>query len=361
MDIDGYSAEIALLVSSFECPGHLGRVLASIGMQDIPHGMMEVVVTDDGSDDDTLWTVAEFAARAPFPVKLTLHAHEGFQLARCRNEGVLASAAPFVLFCDGDCVLPARHVREHLRLRRPRTINAGDCCRLPRAISERLDISALRLGQLEHWAPRQEQQRLKRQFRKARFYNFVRHPTKPKLIGNNIGIWRDDCERINGFDEKFIGWGCEDDDFRLRSRRAGLSVQSILKWTWSYHLWHPPTPTCPTKWRDGTNVEYFEKSAERPARCRYGLGYPSQVRSRIPGADMGGRSGRPPFAELVFVPGGGRFSGSAAVNVVVAKRGTEVPNDCEAMADFVLDRCEIRGLAAHITQRANHGLRLAAA
>ena len=47
------------------------------------------------------------------------------------------------------------------------------------------------------------------------FYRLIRHPTKPKLIGNNVGIWRRDYERVNGYDENFEGWGCEDDDLRL--------------------------------------------------------------------------------------------------------------------------------------------------
>ncbi len=337
--------EIAVLTTSYERPSHLRRVLASIGLQNIPSEMMEVVVTDDGSCDDTLQVVAAFAASVDFSVKVTLHTHAEFQLSRCRNEGVLVSTAPYLLFCDGDCVLPNNHLLEHLRHRRPNVVNAGDCCRLPQALSERLDISAIQLGNLEHWMPRSERERLARKHRKAQFYNLVRHPTKPKLIGNNIGIWRRDCERVNGFDEKYVGWGCEDDDFRLRLRRSGITIRSILKWTHSYHLWHPPTPSCPTKWRDGVNVRYFLDAEHRPAQCRHGLQHlaetPDEKRNRTHGAP----ASRPPFAEVLFRPGHGRFSGKANINVVVANFEYKVPPPLRAQADMICTVAEARVLA----------------
>src|SRR5262249_30981114 len=65
--------EIALLVSTYQRPRHLLRALESIALQDGVAGRMQVVVTDDGSTDETSQIVAEFAARVPFPVEFTTH------------------------------------------------------------------------------------------------------------------------------------------------------------------------------------------------------------------------------------------------------------------------------------------------
>ena len=46
--------QIAVIVSTFERPGHLERCLASLEAQRGVDGNFEVVVTDDGSRDDTL-------------------------------------------------------------------------------------------------------------------------------------------------------------------------------------------------------------------------------------------------------------------------------------------------------------------
>ena len=80
--------DVALLISTFERPRHLERVLASVACQQDVRANIEVVVTDDGSQDDTAEVVERFARRSSFPVRLTTHEHDGFQLSRCRNDGV---------------------------------------------------------------------------------------------------------------------------------------------------------------------------------------------------------------------------------------------------------------------------------
>ncbi len=103
--------ELAVIVSTFERPGHLSRCLASLEAQRGVDGLFEVVVTDDGSRDTTLRLIADTARRVSFPLTFTTHQHDGFRLARCRNEGVAASTAPYLLFTDGDCILPPDHLR----------------------------------------------------------------------------------------------------------------------------------------------------------------------------------------------------------------------------------------------------------
>ena len=110
--------EIALLMSTYQRPTHLRRALESIALQEGVAGRMELVITDDGSTDETPEIVRRFAASVPFAVGFTTHPHTTFQLARCRNEGVRASRAPYMLFLDGDCVLPRDHVRIHLERRK---------------------------------------------------------------------------------------------------------------------------------------------------------------------------------------------------------------------------------------------------
>ncbi len=333
--------EIALLVSTYQKPWHLERVLTSIAMQKGVENRMQVVVTDDGSTDRTPDIVRRFARSVPFRASFTTHPHKAFQLARCRNEGVAATTAPYLLFLDGDCVLPPDHVLKHLKHRRPDYAMGGYCCRLDEQTSARFDDEAIRSGKYLDWAPRSQRFELAKRAVEARFYQLIRHPTKPKLPGGNIGVWREDYQRVNGYDENFQGWGCEDDDLRFRLRRSGVKTACILRWTWTYHLWHPPDASAPERIGQGVNVAYLNRPF-RLTRCMNGLlkrsirdvafrlvGTPSRpaaagallkshgINADVTSPERSAHGTGAAEVELLFLPGKGRFSGRADCSILV--------------------------------------------
>ena len=361
----GARPELALLVSTYHKPWHLERVLRSILRQTVSPGRFEVVVTDDGSTDSTETVAARFAEAARFPVTLTTHRREGFELSRSRNEGALASTADYLLFLDGDCVIPRDHLRMHLKRRREGVVFTGYCARLDEESSDRIGLDAIDTGDYEKQVTAAHLRDLARRHRKARFYNLIGHPEKPVLAGNNIGIWRSDFERLNGFDENFSGWGGEDTDLGYRCRRQGLRVESISDATHTCHLWHPRDPTAPNDKRTNPNFRYIQRGF-RFTRCFNGLvkrrptdasvvvageprdragsvryltacgltvanGHGDSVPER-PGPQQ--RSG--PEVEFLFLPGRGRFSGRAECNVLVASEPVRIPRSLANAAHFVL-------------------------
>jgi len=322
--------EIALLVSSYQRPGHLRRALLSIALQKGVTCPIEVVVTDDGSTDETPQIVRQFAESVEFPVHFTTHPHAAFQLARCRNEGVAASTAPYILFLDGDCILPPDHLAIHLARRRHGVVMAGDSARLDEQTSARVDEAVIRSGVFADWAPPEEIKRLKRLARRATRHRFHWRPRKPDLTGNNVGIWRADYERVNGYDENFIGWGAEDDDLGRRLRRAGVCVRSILHWTHTYHLWHPTEKSKPDVPHLGPNANYMRREGKL-IRCRNGMAKrpiedlklrvvggppPDRFRRSLPAIAV--QADGAPEVEIAFSPGASRFSGRAQCNMLVA-------------------------------------------
>jgi N-terminal domain of galactosyltransferase len=54
----------------------------------------------------------------------------------------------------------------------------------------------------------------------------------------NLGIWRSDLERVDGFDASFTGWGREDSDLLIRLLRCGLRRKDGRFATGVIHLWH---------------------------------------------------------------------------------------------------------------------------
>src|SRR5438105_6520386 len=134
--------EVSLIVTTYQMPGHLRRVLASIAQQTAAK-RLEIIVTDDGSQDETPEVVREFSRSSGLDVEFVSHPHEGFHLTRCRNDGARLARGDYLLFLDGDCIIPPDHVEQYLHARRAGSVHFGYCCRLERELSQRIDEGAI--------------------------------------------------------------------------------------------------------------------------------------------------------------------------------------------------------------------------
>jgi glycosyltransferase involved in cell wall biosynthesis len=262
--------ELSVILTTYERPHHLERSLASLALQQNMAGRFEVVVVDDGSKDHTHEVVHQFARTVNFPVKLTTHEHQGFRVSLCRNDGVRASAGEYLLISDSDCLFPPHHLERHLSARKPNIIRAGNCFRLDRETTEWLTVADVVAGRYRRTVSYVERWRLWRRWISDVRYQLRRHPIKPKLMGFNIAISRLDLEAVNGFDEEYVGWGCEDDDFAARLRMAGKQVRTVVGYTQAYHMWHAIDPSHPGVWSQGPNVQRL-LHGKREIQCRKGL------------------------------------------------------------------------------------------
>jgi hypothetical protein len=55
----------------------------------------------------------------------------------------------------------------------------------------------------------------------------------------NLAVWRSDLDRVDGFDNNYVGWGLEDSDLLIRLLRAGVQRKDGRFSTGVFHLWHP--------------------------------------------------------------------------------------------------------------------------
>ncbi len=260
--------DLAVIVSTFERPRHLRRCLESIAAQADVADRIEVVVCDDGSRDLTLAMVAAFAKRVPFRVALTTHRHDGFRLSQSRNEGAAASVARRLLFTDGDCLLPRGTLARYIAAVQPGRIAGGDSCRLDEAATAGLSLDDVRSGAFLRAVAAAERRRLDAKARHAKVYEAMRLPMRPRLYGNAIGISRADYERLNGFDEAFVGWGLEDRDLQMRAEKLGIRVKGMFEHAF-VHQWHPVDPSWTRNAVGTANERHFRRRHVEPA-CRTG-------------------------------------------------------------------------------------------
>lgn len=264
------SLQISVIISTFERPGHLERCLWSLAYQQGVDGKFEVIVTDDGSRDDTLAKLELWRKRLPYPLHVTSHAHEGFWLSCCRNQGIAASRSEYLLFSDGDCLFPPDHLHWQLTMRRPGIALLGDCWRLTPEVTARVDQAAIAAGSFLQQIPTNERWRLRRKWLSAQCYSWLGVRGRPRMTGCNVSVWRSDAVRVNGFDEAYRGWGLEDRDFQRRLERTGVRFRTILGRTAVCHLWHPPHATFARKGLGTANFELFHRS-DVPIACEAGL------------------------------------------------------------------------------------------
>jgi hypothetical protein len=274
------------------------------------------------------------------------------------------------LFSDADCLLPPDHLAGHLAARKPGIARAGDCFRIEQAASERIDELAVQSGlYLDEIAPAVRRWR-RALHRKQVFYQLLRNPLRPKLIGWNMAMWRGDVERVNGFDQKFRAWSCEDDDLAQRLRASGIRIRTALGYTNGYHLWHPPHSTTPQLWRNGPNVPYLTRSvrltrcldglrrytlADVSARCIAGPQH-ARLATHVGGLLRGTR--QPLELELLFWPAPTGFTGRAEHELLLAGDLQSVPDAVKRRAQAAIELGKTPTAPAVLDQidHALHGL-----
>jgi glycosyltransferase involved in cell wall biosynthesis len=229
---------IGLAITSHERPDALAAVLASVSRQRVPPA--EIILADDGSGAPTRALIEDFARDPPAPVRLVTQTHEGFRAARLRNLAVAASSADFLVFVDGDMLLHREFVADHARCARPGFYTQGvrvpaDARLTARLIADREyfptplapGLGTLRRAYLLHspaWSA---------VLRRAA-NRFV------AIKSCNLGVWRADLLRVNGFNEEFVGWGPEDKELCARLAYAGVRRQTLVFGGIACHLYHPP-------------------------------------------------------------------------------------------------------------------------
>jgi glycosyltransferase involved in cell wall biosynthesis len=89
-------ALVSVIIPVYDMAGFLPAAIESVLAQTLPAHLVEVVVVDDGSHDDSADVAARYAPR----VRCVRQANRG--LPGARNTGIRASHAPFLQFLDAD-------------------------------------------------------------------------------------------------------------------------------------------------------------------------------------------------------------------------------------------------------------------
>jgi glycosyltransferase involved in cell wall biosynthesis len=173
--------------------------------QDFPVDLMEVIFVDDGSQDNTFQIIQKFALTEGVKTRII---HRGWKgLGRSRNDVVDNAEGDYIVWVDGDMILPSDYVRKQVEFmeRNPAVgIAKGKYLLLP---SNNLT------GTLEIYSRAAE---------KMADLN----KTSSKALGTGGAIYRlSTVKKVKGFDDTLTGYG-EDWDIENRIRSAGWLLRT---------------------------------------------------------------------------------------------------------------------------------------
>lgn len=201
----------SVIVTAYNQSHTLPLVLARLSHQQYA-GNWELIVCDDGSDDDAFGIVRSLSVPSHVHLQYIWQNRRGERRASSRNNGLRAAQGMIVIFVDGDLVVDENFISRHIASHKGgRTIVYG---------SRRW----LFLGDVPHGQPLEGlvDKSLRSELLSATLYTEVRFQEKyyrsdfPWIgcMGCNFSFVR--CEVPTYFDEAFGGWGGEDQEFALR-------------------------------------------------------------------------------------------------------------------------------------------------
>src|SRR6478609_6936526 len=190
---------LALVIITYERPDALAAVLATVSRQTLAPA--EIVIADDGSGPSTREVVDDFIAHTSAPTRRVSQPHSGFRVTRLRNLAIAATDMDYLVFIDGDMLLHPEFIADHAHFCRRGFYTQG-----VRAQADSLQTGRLLADPAQQpgfWSPG---------FGGLRRAYLLHSPPMASLMRRlanvfiatkscNLGIWRDDLVRVNGFNE----------------------------------------------------------------------------------------------------------------------------------------------------------------
>lgn len=233
---------ISVVITTFNRSDALLAVLEGLAHQTDTD--FEVIVADDGSKVEHIKALVQSPLAQSLQVVHVWHPDVGFTASRIRNRGVGASRGNYIIFMDGDCVPEVDFIARHRALAAPGCFLNGSRVLLSDRLTRRATQGGERLTgrSTAYWIKQRILGNANKLTGLLRLPDWKgrmdRGVAWTRVRSCNMAVWRTDFERIDGFDESFVGWGHEDADFVLRLHHAGVLRKNGFCATEVFHLWH---------------------------------------------------------------------------------------------------------------------------
>ena len=225
----------------------------------------ELIITDDGSSQKVLDFIGDLIPKAQFKVKHIYQEDKGFRKTRALNNAVRNSSGDLLIFCDQDLIFGEEYVETIAGNIKENIFLMGRDHKLKREEKDFVLEKIEKINSYEEivknlpdsYIPTIKKM-LNEDKRRRLLKTFKLAKRGIKLVGMSYALMKNAYIKVNGYDENYIGWGQEDDDFGNRLTVAGINGKELVTKNIQLHLWHYSDPTKV----HSSNEEYYYKRKE---------------------------------------------------------------------------------------------------
>lgn len=269
--------KITVIVPVYNRLEHLRALCQCLIRQEVQPD--ELIISDDGSSEKVIDYIGDLLPEMKFKVKHIYQEDLGFRKARALNNAVREAEGEILIFCDQDLIFPENHIKnikielkkKNFLMGRPISVSKDEkeviCSLLEKKENDYAE--SIKYTPIEYM---KVNKKLSKKDKMRRILNiFKLNKRGIKLVGMSYALYKKDYIAINGYDEKYMGWGYEDDDFGNRLYVYGVKGKEFYSTPIQLHLYHPFDPSK----KESANKDYYydrkkEIFKEKKFFCEYG-------------------------------------------------------------------------------------------
>ena len=273
-------SDATLVISVYDKCRELDLIFHALTIQNHLSAKFEIIIAEDGENTKVSELVERWQSKRQLNIRHITQEDKGFRKNKILNKAIMASASPYLIFIDGDCLPHPEFISAHISNIEPNTVLCGRRVNLTEKASSKLTVDSITSLQYQKTSfgsvlfsalnrdkpgfgyNAEEGFIIKSEAARKILMNKDEH-----ILGCNFSIHKVMLEKINGFDENYEGPGLgEDSDIEYRLRLTGAKFRSVRNLAIVYHLYHPKTI------EQQKNMEYFNKvKSQSNFFCKNGL------------------------------------------------------------------------------------------
>jgi cellulose synthase/poly-beta-1,6-N-acetylglucosamine synthase-like glycosyltransferase len=253
--------QASLIISVYNNTRALELILSALSIQKNKH--FETIIADDGSGKDMHKFIQQYSKSSRLDINHVFQDDKGFRKTRILNTAIKEAKSNYLIFIDGDCIPHSNFTHEHISHKELSTVLCGRRVNLSKRFSDKISVDKILNKEMDkvklsHVLDSWRNKNVRSTYIEEGFIlknKLIRKffsKGQPHIVGCNFSLYRSMMEKINGFDENYVGPGFgEDSDIEFRLRLAGYKFKSVRNLAVLFHMHHPVTA------QSKENSDYF--------------------------------------------------------------------------------------------------------